>query len=325
MFVSRLSRTALALAATLLAMPAAQAADAYPSRPITMVVPFPAGGPTDLIARVLGVQLSQQMGQTVVIENKGGANANIGMQYAASARPDGYTLLYNTSSIALNPNLYSNLAYDPRKDFTPVSTTAVVPMVLLTHPSVPAQDVAQFIAHAKANPGKLSYGSASAGNVTHLGAFLFLQAAGVDAVHVPYRGSAPALADLAGGQVQFMVNTINDSRAFVADQRVRALAVTSAQRSAVLPDVPTLAETVAPGFDMGAWQGVVVPAGTPPAIVARLNQEIRTALASDTMRTQLAQQGAQVLGSTPEEYAAYLDSEIKRWGEVVQAAGVRLD
>ena len=315
----------VALAAASLASTAPALADDYPSRPITLVVPFPAGGPTDLIARVLATQLTQQMGQTVVVENKGGANANIGMQYVAAAKPDGYTLLYNTSSIALNPNLYAKLAYDPRQDFAPISTTAVVPMVLLTHPSVPAQSVAEFVTYARAHPGKLSYASASAGNVTHLGAFLFLQSAGVDAVHIPYRGSAPALADLAGGQVQFMVNTINDSRAFVADKRVNALAVTSAQRSAVLPDVPTLAETVAPGFDMGAWQGVVAPAGTPPAVVTRLNEEIRTALASDTMRRQLAQQGAQVLGSTPEDYARYLEREITRWGEVVRAAGVQLD
>ncbi|RAP60097.1 LacI family transcriptional regulator [Achromobacter sp. HZ01] len=304
---------------------AGSAQAAWPERPVTMVVPFPPGGPTDLVARVLAKQLTDQLGQTVVVENKGGANGNIGMQYAAAAKPDGYTVLYNTSSIALSPNLYRSLAFDPIKDFTPVSSTAVIPLVLLVHPSVPVKNTQDFVQYARQHPGKLSYGSAGAGNVTHLGALLLLRSLDIDAVHVPYRGSAPAMTDLVGGQVQLMTNTLNDSLGFVREGKLRALAVTSSARSDQLPDVPTVAETVAPGFSMGAWQGVVVPAGTPAPVVEKLNAEIRRALQSPEMQKQLKAQGAQTLGSTPEEYAAYIKSEIARWGEVVKAANVKLD
>ncbi|MGB3434154.1 Bug family tripartite tricarboxylate transporter substrate binding protein [Achromobacter sp.] len=304
---------------------AASAQAAWPERPITMVVPFPPGGPTDLVARVLAKQLTDQLGQTVVVENKGGANGNIGMQYAAAAKPDGYTVLYNTSSIALSPNLYRSLAFDPVKDYAPVSSTAVIPLVLLVHPSVPAQDTRTFVQYAREHPGKLSYGSAGAGNVTHLGALLLLRSLEIDAVHVPYRGSAPAMTDLVGGQVQLMTNTLNDSLGFIREGKLRALAVTSGARSEQLPDVPTVAETVVPGFEMGAWQGVVVPAGTPAPIIDKLNAEIRRALQSPEMTKQLKAQGAQALGSTPQEYAAYIKSEIARWGEVVKAANVKLD
>ncbi|MDG9971795.1 tripartite tricarboxylate transporter substrate binding protein [Achromobacter mucicolens] len=304
---------------------AASAQAAWPDRPITMVVPFPPGGPTDLVARVLAKQLTDQLGQTVVVENKGGANGNIGMQYAAAAKPDGYTVLYNTSSIALSPNLYRSLAFDPVKDFAPVSSTAVIPLVLLVHPSVPADTAPAFVDYARKHPGKLSYGSAGAGNVTHLGALLLLKSLDIDAVHVPYRGSAPAMTDLVGGQVQVMTNTLNDSLGFIREGKLRALAVTSQTRSDQLPNVPTVAETVAPGFSMGAWQGVVVPAGTPAPIIDKLNAEILRALKSPEMQKQLKVQGAQALGSTPQEYAAYIKSEIARWGEVVKAANVKLD
>ncbi|SSW64928.1 Bug family tripartite tricarboxylate transporter substrate binding protein [Achromobacter agilis] len=304
---------------------AASAQAAWPERPVTMVVPFPPGGPTDLVARVLAKQLTDQLGQTVVVENKGGANGNIGMQYAAAAKPDGYTVLYNTSSIALSPNLYRSLAFDPVKDFAPVSSTAVIPLVLLVHPSVPAKDTQAFVQYARQHPGKLSYGSAGAGNVTHLGALLLLRSLEIDAVHVPYRGSAPAMTDLVGGQVQVMTNTLNDSLGFIREGKLRALAVTSSARSGQLPDVPTVAETAVPGFEMGAWQGVVVPAGTPEPVIEKLNAEIRRALQSPEMQKQLKAQGAQALGSTPQEYAAYIKSEISRWGEVVKAANVKLD
>src|SRR5690606_37165571 len=223
------------------------------------------------------------------------------------------------------PNLYTKLALNPEKDFDAVSSTAVIPLVLLTHPSVPVNTVKEFIDYARKNPGKLSYGSAGAGNVTQLGAFLFNQSTGIDAQHIPYRGSAPAMTDLVGGQVQFMTNTLNDSLPFISEDRVKALAVTSKERSDTLPDVPTAAEEVIPGFEMGAWQGIVVPAGTPPAIIDKLNAEIRTALKTDTMRKQLEAQGAQALGSSPDEYDAYIRSETKRWGDVIRAAGVKLD
>lgn len=298
---------------------------AWPERPVTVVVPFPPGGPTDLVARVLAKQLSDQTRQTFVVENKGGANGNIGMQYAAAAEPDGYTVLYNTSSIALSPNLYRNLSFDPVKDFAAVSSTAVIPLVLLTHPSVPVKTVQAFVDYAKANPGKLSYGSAGAGNVTHLGALLLLRSVGVDAVHVPYRGSAPAVTDLVGGQVQFMTNTLNDSLGFVREKKLRALAVSSKERSPQLPDTPTLSETVVPNFEMGAWQGMVVPTGTPPAIIDELNTQIRKALQSPAVLKQLAVQGAQPLGASPQEYGDYIRAEIDRWRDVVKEANVQLD
>ena len=321
-----MKRALLAAGLAILALGGATGARAaWPERPITMVVPFPPGGPTDLVARVLARQLTEQLGQTVLVENKGGANGNIGMQYAAAAKPDGYTVLYNTSSIALSPNLYRSLAFDPVKDFTPVSSTAVIPLVLLVHPSVPADSAQAFADYARRHPGKLSYGSAGAGNVTHLGALLLLRSLDIDAVHVPYRGSAPAMTDLVGGQVQMMTNTLNDSLGFIREGKLRALAVTSAARSAQLPDVPTVAETVAPSFEMGAWQGVVAPAGTPAPVIKRLNTEILRALQSPEMQKQLKAQGAQALGSTPQEYGAYIQSEIKRWGEVVKDANVKLD
>lgn len=304
---------------------ASSALAAWPERPVTMVVPFPPGGPTDLVARVLAKQLSDQTGQTFVVENKGGANGNIGMQYAAAAKPDGYTVLYNTSSIALSPNLYRNLSFDPVKDFDAVSSTAVIPLVLLTHPSVPVHNVKEFVDYAKSHPGKLSYASAGAGNVTHLGALLFLRSVDIDAAHIPYRGSAPAMTDLVGGQVQFMTNTLNDSLGFIREGKLRALAVSSKTRSPQLPDTPTLAETVVPDFEMGAWQGVVVPAGTPPEIINSLNAQIRKALQSPDVLKQLAAQGAQPLGASPQEYEQYIRDEIQRWHEVVKAANVRLD
>ncbi|WP_313464144.1 tripartite tricarboxylate transporter substrate-binding protein, partial [Achromobacter sp.] len=217
-----MKRALLAAGLAILALGGATGARAaWPERPITMVVPFPPGGPTDLVARVLAKQLTEQLGQTVLVENKGGANGNIGMQYAAAAKPDGYTVLYNTSSIALSPNLYRSLAFDPVKDFTPVSSTAVIPLVLLVHPSVPADSAQAFADYARRHPGKLSYGSAGAGNVTHLGALLLLRSLDIDAVHVPYRGSAPAMTDLVGGQVQMMTNTLNDSLGFIREGKLR--------------------------------------------------------------------------------------------------------
>ncbi len=300
-------------------------AASYPDKPINMVVPFPAGGPTDLVARVLSKQLTQQMGQPVVVENRAGASGTIGMQYVAAAKPDGYTVLYNTSTIAITPHLYKDLGFDPRKAYAPVSSTAVIPLVLMVHPSVPVNDVQGFAEYVKARPGQLDYSSAGAGNVTHLGSEIILQSMGAKATHVPYRGSAPAMVDLVGGQVNFITNTLNDSLPYIRDNRVKALAITSLERSELLPNVPTLAETIMPGFEVGAWQGVVMPAGTPPEIVQRLSEEIRKALNSEEMTAQLKAQGAVKLGSDPKSYAEYIDSETQRWGEVIKSAGVTLN
>jgi tripartite-type tricarboxylate transporter receptor subunit TctC len=320
-------RAALGLAAAVaaaVALPAA-AQSAYPSKPITMVVPFPPGGPTDLVARVLAQQLGEQLGQSIVVDNKAGANGNIGAQAVARAPADGYTLLYNTSSITLSPALYKSLPWNVEKDFAPVALTAVVPLALVVHPGVPANNVKEFIAYAKANPGKLSYGSAGNGNVTHLGAFQFAQANGIDAVHVPFKGSAPADLALAGGEIQFLTDTVNSVMGFVKDKRMKMLAVTTAKRMAQFPDVPTLAESGMPGFEVGAWQGVMVPAATPKPIVERLNTELNKALQNPEVRAKLAQQGAEPLGSTPAEYGAYVKKELARWGQVVKASGVTID
>lgn len=297
----------------------------FPSKPITMIVPFPPGGPTDLVARVVAQKMSESLGQTVVVDNRGGANGNLGALAAAKAAADGYTLLYNTSSITLSPALYKNLSYDVQRDLAPVALVAVVPLALVVNSNVPANTVKEFIAYAKANPGKLSYGSAGNGNVTHLGAFQFIQANAIDAVHIAYKGSAPADVDLVGGQIQFMTDTINSVMAFVRDKRLKLLAVTSAKRISLFPDVPTLSESGMPGFEVGAWQGLMVPANTPTPIIRRLNAEVLKALQSTDVRQKLALQGAEPLGSTPEEYGAYVQKELTRWAAVVKQTGVTLE
>ena len=303
----------------------AQAQAPYPSRPITMVVPFPPGGPTDLVARVLAQKMTEQMGQQIVVDNRGGANGNIGSGFVAKAPADGYTVLYNTSSMTLSPSLYKKLSYDVQRDLVPVALTATVPLGLVVNPSLPVNNVSEFIAYVKAHPGKLSYGSAGAGNVTHLGAFQFLQTANIDAVHVPYKGSAPADADLVGGQIQFMTDTVNSIAGFVREKRLRLLAVTTSKRVDLFPDVPTLAESGMPGFEVSAWQGIMVPTNTPQPIIHRLNTELMKALQNPDVQKKLAIQGAIPLGSTPEEYGAYIKSELTRWAAIVKQTGVSLE
>ncbi len=319
------SLAAIALVVLSAAAAPAYAQATYPTRPITMVVPFPPGGPTDIVARLIAQKLTEQTGQTVVIDNKGGANGNIGAMAVARAAADGYTILYNTSSITLSPALYKNLSYSVEKDFAPVVLTAVVPLALVVHPGVPANNVKEFIAYAKANPGKLTYGSSGNGNVTHLGAFQFAQANGIDAVHAPFKGSAPADLALVSGDIQFLTDTVNTVMGFVKDRRMKMLAVTTAQRMPLFPDVPTLAESGMPGFEVGAWQGIMVPAATPKSIVDRLNVEVMKALQNPEVRARLAAQGAQPLGSTPAEYGEYVKKELARWASVVKASGVTIE
>ncbi len=321
-------RTALGLtlgALNALHSPLALAQGVFPDKPIRMVLPFPPGGPTDLVARVLAQKMSDQMGQQVVIDNKPGANGNIAAELVAKANPDGYTVLYNTSSIALSATLYKKLNYDVKTDFAPIALTAVIPLVLMTHPSVPAQNLQEFVQHLKANPGKVSYGSAGNGNITHLGAFLVLQQKGLQANHIPYKGSVPALTDLVGGQTQFMTDTVNSALPFIRDNKLRAIAVTSLKRTQVLPGVPTLNELGMAGFEVGAWQGLLAPAKTPPEVIARLNAEITKALAAPDVRAKLAGQGADPLGSTPAEYGQYLRSEIDRFAQVIRQSGVTIE
>ncbi|TPG49923.1 tripartite tricarboxylate transporter substrate binding protein [Roseomonas nepalensis] len=314
------------LAAMALAASAARAQPVpWPARPIRLVVPFPPGGPTDIVARVLAERMSRTLGQSVVVENRPGANGNIGNDAVAKAEPDGYTVLYNTSSIALSPALYTRLPYDTLRDLAPVVQTATIPLVLAVNPGLPVQDVRGFVEYVRARPGQLSYGSAGNGNVTHLAAFLLLRSQGLDAVHVGYRGSAPALVDAVGGQVQFLTDTVNSALPLIREGRLRALAVTSPKRLTPLPEVPTIAETLIPGFDVGAWQGIMVPARTPAPVIAALNAAALAALADNDVRAKLAEQGTEPLGSTPEEYGRILRDETARWGRVIAESGVRLD
>ena len=314
------------MAALALAAPRAMAQPApWPARPIRLVIPFPPGGPTDIVARVLAERMSRTLGQPLVVENRPGANGNIGNDAVAKAEPDGYTVLYNTSSIALSPALYARLPYDMLRDLAPVVQTATIPLVLAVNPGLPVRDVRGFVEYLRARPGQLSYGSAGNGNVTHLAAFLLLRSQGLDAVHVGYRGSAPALVDAVGGQVQFLTDTVNSALPLIREGRLRALAVTSPKRLAPLPDVPTIAETLVPGFDVGAWQGIMVPARTPAPVIAALNAAAMGALADSDVRAKLAEQGTEPLGSTPEEYGRILRKETARWGRVIAESGVRLD
>jgi tripartite-type tricarboxylate transporter receptor subunit TctC len=322
--ISRRVATA-ALASAVLTTVGVQAQTVFPSKPINMIVPFPPGGPTDLVARVIAQKMSESMGQPVVVDNRGGANGNLGAMLAVKAPADGYTLLYNTSSITLSPALYKSLSYDVKRDLAPVALTAVVPLALVVPTSVPANTVKEFIAYAKANPGKLSYGSAGNGNVTHLGAFQFVQANGIDAVHIPYKGSAPADVDLVGGQIQFMTDKVKSVIPFVRDKRLKKLAVTTSKRMSLFPEVPTLAESGMPGFEVGAWQGVMVPANTPTQIILRLNSEVMKALQTPEVRQKLALQGAEPLGSTPQAYGEYVQKELTRWAKVVKETGVTLE
>ena len=300
-------------------------AQQWPAKPITMVVPFPPGGPTDMVARVLAQQVGQQLGQTVIIDNRPGANGNIGNAMVAKAQPDGYTVLYNTSSIALSPSLYKKLSYDVNKDLQPVALTAVVPLGLVVNPKVPANTVQEYVKYAKDNPGKLSYGSAGNGNVTHLAAFQVVQHFKLEASHVPYKGSAPADVDLVAGQIDFMTDTINSVAPFIKDGKLKLLAVSTSKRIPNFTDAPTLAESGMTGFEAGAWQGVMLPAKTPEAIVQRLNAELMKALKDPGVLEKLRIQGTEPLGSTPKEYGDYINSEIKRWAGVVKSTGVQLD
>ncbi len=300
---------------------AAQAQEAGTPYQIRLVLGFPPGATTDLVARLLAQRLSVQMNTSVIADNKPGADANIAAEFVAKAKPDGQTLLFNTPSIVLSKAYGHKLSYDALRDFAPVALVASSPYVLVVHPAVPANTVAEFVAHLKANPDKLAYGSA--GSLSYLAPLLFLQANGVSALHVPYKGAGPALVDLVGGRVQFIMTGQTTVMAMVKDKRLKALAFAALKRSPLLPDVPTLHESIMPGFEMGAWFGVLTPANTPPAVIKRLNAEIAKAVQDTEMKTKLAQEGAEPLISTPEQYGAYFNSELTRWSKVVQSAGLK--
>ena len=314
----------LLLCAALFAL--AAFAQPYPSKPIRMILAFPPGGPTDINARFFAQKLGESMNQQIIVDNKPGAGGNIAAAEAAKAPADGYTIFYNTSAISIAPSLYSKLNYDVLKDYAPVALTATVPLVLVINPGLAAKNVQELVAYAKANPGKMNYGSSGSGTITHLAGALFATQMGLTMQHIPYKGSAPALVDVAGGQTQMMIDTINTVLPYVKDNRLRALAIAIPRRSGALPDVPTLEEAAGlPGFEMSAWQGIVVPAATPKDIVARLNAEINKAVQNADLRQRLAAQGAVPLGGTSEHYAAYIRSELTRWTKVVRDSGARAD
>src|SRR5215470_16686071 len=296
-----------------------QAQSGYPDRPITLIVPYAAGGGNDVVARAIAEPMGKTLGQPLVIENRGGGGGSIGTRQVAKAAPDGYTLgLGGTGTLAIDPTLYPNVGYDPRKDFVPVGLIATSPLIILVNGSVAAQNVQQLIALAKAQPGKLNYASAGSGSGIHLGTVLFAESAGIEITHIPYKGTAPALTDLLGGHVQIFFSSLPPAIGLVKEGKLRALGVTGLKRSASFPDVPTVAEQGLPGFEAVLHYGIVAPAGTPRAIVDKLNAALCTALDDPKVRGHIATEGAEPLPMSPDEYAADIDREETRWAALVR-------
>jgi tripartite-type tricarboxylate transporter receptor subunit TctC len=298
----------------------------YPTRPIHIVVPSsPGAGVTDIMARLVGQHLSARIGQQIVIDNRPGASGLIGAEVVSRAAPDGYTLLVANVSLVVNPFLYPKMPYDALKDFIPITMINSAPMLLVVHPSIPATSVTELIAFAKSHPGKLNYGSGGLGSTPYLAAELFKSLAGIDVVHVPYKGGAPALSDLVGGQLTFMIENMPGTMPYARAGNLRALAITSPQRSALAPELPTMAEAGVPGYEMNGWNGIFAPKGTPPGIVARLHSEVAKILRTPEVRQELAALGAEPVGDTPDEFAAFLKADIARWGKIIQDKGIRSD
>jgi tripartite-type tricarboxylate transporter receptor subunit TctC len=317
----------MAVVAAIATGTAPAAAESYPSRPITLVIPLPPGGTNDIMARAVADKLSATLGQQVVIESRAaGGSGTVGTRQVAKAAPDGYTLLLGyTSTLATGPSMYRNVGYDPRKDFAPLGLIAVAPALLLVHPSLEVRNVADLIAMMKrANP-PFQVGTPGVGTVNYLAAVLFAQQAGVEAQQIPYKGSNPLTIDLAGGHVKVGFNPIPVSRAALESGLIRALAGTSLKRSTLFPDLPTVAESGLPGFDAVLSYGLVAPAGTPPPIIARLNQELRAALASEEVRKRLHQEGAEPMPTTPEEHAAVIDREETKWSTLIKSIGLKAE
>ncbi len=320
-------RAAASLSAALaISTPHAAAADAYPAKPIRFVVAFPPGGGTDIIARAIAQKLSGRLAQQVVVDNRPGAGGNIGTDIVAKAAPDGYTMLMGSAGpLAINASLFAKMPFDPVRDLAPVTLAASTPNVLVVHPSLKAATVKELIALARARPGEINFASSGHGTPAHLAGELFNSMAGVKLVHVPYKGASPALADLLGGQVHLMFSTMPPALPHVKDGKLRALAVTSAKRSPATPELPTVAEAALPGFEANTWHGVVLPAGAPVAIIARLNREIVAILHLPEVVERLSGQGAEPVGSTPEEFAAYIRSETVKWAKVVHESGAKAE
>jgi tripartite-type tricarboxylate transporter receptor subunit TctC len=302
------------------------AAQSYPSKPIRLIVPFAAGGGNDNVARLVGKRLADGLGQPVLVDNRPGAGGVVGAELAAKSAPDGYTLfLGGVGSHAINPNLHEKLPYDPIKDFAPVALLAQAPLVLVVHPSVPANSVAELTAYARAHPGKLNFASNGNGSSSQLAAVMFDSMAGVEMVHVPYKGLSPALADLLSGQVQLMFSSVVAILPHVKAGKLRGLAVTGAKRLASLPELPTIAESGLPGYEASSWYGILAPAGTPRDIVMKLNAELAKALEQPEVRNSLLAEGAEPVGGSPEAFAAHIRAEKERLGKLIRDAKIRLE
>ena len=300
-------------------------AQSYPNKPIRLVLPYPPGGGTDVIARPLAQKLTENLGQQVIVDNRGGANGNIGMEFVAKSPPDGYTLLFAlTAQFAVNPSLYPKLPYDPVRDYAPISLLANAPYLLIVHPSLPVKSVPELLAFVKQRPGQLAYSSAGNGSGAHLAGEMLRSLARVNFVHVPYKGIGLAMPDLIAGQVQLSFVTYTAAGPHVKTGRLRALGVTTAKRSPTLPDLPAIAESV-PGYDSAVWYGFAAPAGTPGETVARLNSEVLRVLAAPDFRSRIMLEAVAPIGSTAEEFGSFIRSEIARWAQVVKDSGAKVD
>jgi tripartite-type tricarboxylate transporter receptor subunit TctC len=300
-------------------------AQSWPAKPIRYLVPFPPAGATDITARIIADKIAGPLGQPVVVENRPGAAGNVGSELVAKAAPDGYTLLQCTVAQSISQTLYAKLNYDLEKDLAPVAMIALVPNVMEVNPSVPAKSVAEFIALAKSKPGKINFASSGSGTSIHMSAEMFMMMTGVKMVHVPYKGSGPALADLLGGQVDVMFDNLTSSIGYIKSGRLRALAVTTATRYPELPDVPTMQEAGVAGYEATAWFGMLAPKGTPKSVVTRINSEVNKALAQADVKEKLAQQGAVASAWTPEQFGQFIHNEIAKWGQVVKASGAKVE
>jgi tripartite-type tricarboxylate transporter receptor subunit TctC len=314
-------KTILLAVLAALALPAS--AQTWPSKPMRIVVPYPPGGANDIVARALQPALAASLGQPIVIENRGGGATQVGTDAVAKSAPDGTTFLLTNIALGANPSLFAKLPYDTSKDFAPISLISTVPLVLVVHPSVPAQSAAEFVKLAKAKPGSVNYASAGNGSANHLSMEMFRAATGIDVVHVPYKGFGPAMTDLLGGQVASAFATTLASLPHVRAGKLRALGISTAKRSAAAPDIPTIAESGVPGFDVSEWQMLLAPAATAPAIVERMQREVANALQVPEVKTRLTELGASPVGSTSADAGAFLKSELARWADVAKRAGIK--
>jgi tripartite-type tricarboxylate transporter receptor subunit TctC len=319
-----LTRRTLLGGASLLVLAAPLQAQTYPSRPIRFIVPFAAGaGVLDIMARLVGQHLGTATGQQVVIDNRPGAGGNVGAEVAAKATPDGYTMLMGAVALVVSPYLYAKLPFDPLTDLVPVTQVNSAPLMLVVHPSLPVKSVAELITYAKARPGQLNYGSGGVGATPFLATELFKSMAGIDVVHVPYKGGAPALADLVAGQLSFMIENVPGTLPLVRDGKLRALAITSRQRLALVPELPTMEEAGVTGYEMIGWNGIFVPKATPPEIVTRLNAELVKVLRSAEVGEQLARLGAVPVGDSPQQFGTFVKAESARWGKIIKDLGIK--